>query len=58
MTVFSPPSYALKLLQSEGQRTMASTEKDPVGGCMVTQEYRFEGPVMIVLTTNCSARRE
>ncbi len=44
-------SYALKLLQSEHELTIASTGKDPVTGKMVTQEYRVEGPVMIFLTT-------
>lgn len=44
-------SYALKLLQSEGQLTIASTGKDPTTGRLVTQEYRVEGPVMIFLTT-------
>ena len=44
-------SYALKLLQSEGELTIASTGKDPVTGRLVTQEYRVEGPVMIFLTT-------
>lgn len=44
-------SYALKLLQSEGELTIASTGKDPNTGRMVTQEYRVEGPVMIVMTT-------
>ena len=44
-------SYALKLLQSEGELTIASTGKDPHTGRMVTQEYRVEGPVMIFLTT-------
>lgn len=44
-------SYALKLLQSEGELTIASTGKDPATGRMVTQEYRVEGPVMIFLTT-------
>jgi DNA primase len=32
-------SYALKLLQSEGELTIASTGKDPQTGKMVTQEY-------------------
>jgi len=45
-------SYALKLLQSEGELTIASTGKDPATGKMVTQEYRVEGPVMIFLTTS------
>ncbi len=44
-------SYALKLLQSEGELTIASTGKDPQTGKMVTQEYHVEGPVMIFLTT-------
>jgi DNA primase catalytic core len=44
-------SYALKLLQSEGELTIASTGKDPATGKLVTQTYRVEGPVMIFLTT-------
>ena len=44
-------SYALKLLQSEGALTIASTGKDPGTGRLVTQEYRVEGPVMLFLTT-------
>ena len=44
-------SYALKLLQSEGELTIASTGKDPQTGRLVTQEYHVEGPVMIFLTT-------
>jgi DNA primase catalytic core len=44
-------SYALKLLQSEGELTIASTGKDPKTGKLVTHGYRVEGPVMIVLTT-------
>ncbi len=44
-------SYALKLLQSEGELTIASTGKDPETGNLVTQEYRVEGPVMMFLTT-------
>ena len=47
----SRASYALKLLQSEGELTIASTGKDPATGNLVTQEYRVEGPVMIFLTT-------
>jgi len=43
--------YALKLLQSEGELTIASTGKDPATGRLVTHEYRVEGPVMIFLTT-------
>ena len=44
-------SYALKLLQSEGELTIASTGKDPHSGRMETQEYHVEGPVSIVFTT-------
>jgi hypothetical protein len=44
-------AYALKLLQSEGELTIASTGKDPHTGRLVTQEYRVCGPVMIFLTT-------
>ena len=44
-------SYALKLLQSEGELTIASTGKDDVTGNLVTKEYRVEGPVMLFLTT-------
>ncbi|EMQ2878747.1 toprim domain-containing protein [Vibrio navarrensis] len=44
-------SYALKLLQSEGEVTIASTGKDPTTGNLMTQEYRVEGPVMLFLTT-------
>jgi DNA primase catalytic core len=47
----SRASYALKLLQSEGELTIASTAKDPTTGNLVTQDYRVEGPVMIFLTT-------
>jgi DNA primase len=44
-------SYALKLLQSEGKLSIASTGKDPKTGKLVTHEYRVEGPAAIVLTT-------
>jgi hypothetical protein len=44
-------SYALKLLQSDGEVTIASTGKDPTTGNLVTQQYRVEGPVMLFLTT-------
>jgi len=43
--------YALKLLQSEGSLSIASTGKDPTSGKHVTHQYRVEGPVMIFLTT-------
>ena len=44
-------SYALKLLQSEGEITIASTGKDDSSGDLVTKEYRVEGPVMLFMTT-------
>jgi hypothetical protein len=44
-------SYALKLLQSEGRVTMASTGKDPQSGMLVTHDYSVEGPVSLFLTT-------
>ncbi len=44
-------SYALKLLQSEGELTIASTGKNPKTGQMETQTYHVQGPVMIFLTT-------
>ncbi|MGS2724885.1 CHC2 zinc finger domain-containing protein [Porticoccus sp. GXU_MW_L64] len=47
----SNASYALKLLQSEGEITIASTGKDENSGDLVTREYRVEGPVMLFLTT-------
>lgn len=47
-------SYALKLLQSEGELTIASTSKDPDTGKLVTDEYHVEGPVMIFSTTTAA----
>jgi hypothetical protein len=44
-------SYALKLLQSEGSLSIASTGKDAATGKLLTREYRVEGPVMLFLTT-------
>ena len=44
-------SYALKLLQSEGKLSIASTGKDPKSGRLVTHEYHVEGPAAILLTT-------
>jgi DNA primase len=44
-------AYALKLLQSQGELTIASTGKDPQTGKLITEEYRVEGPVMLLLTT-------
>jgi DNA primase catalytic core len=47
-------SYALKLLQSEGELTIASTSKDPETGKLVTDAYHVEGPVMIFSTTTAA----
>jgi DNA primase catalytic core len=47
----SRASYALKLLQSEGELTIASTGKDPTSGNLITQQYRVEGPAALLLTT-------
>jgi hypothetical protein len=44
-------SYSLKLLQSDGELSMASTGKDPESGQLVTKEYRTEGPVALAMTT-------
>lgn len=47
----SRASYALKLLQSEGELTIASTGKCPTSGNLITQQYRVEGPVALLVTT-------
>jgi hypothetical protein len=44
-------SYALKLLQSQGDLSIASTGKDPATGKLITQDYRVEGPVALAMTT-------
>lgn len=44
-------SYALKLLQSEGELSIATTGKDAQSGRMITREYKVEGSVMIFTTT-------
>ncbi|MEY3202296.1 MAG: primase, partial [Pseudomonadota bacterium] len=44
-------AYALKLLQSDGRVSMASTGKDPETGRLTTHEYCVEGPVMLFMTT-------
>jgi DNA primase len=43
-------SYALKLLQSEGELSIASTGKDGTTGRLVTHTYKVRGPVSIFLT--------
>jgi hypothetical protein len=47
----SQASYALKILQSEGALTIATTRTDPASGRLQTQEYRVEGPVALIATT-------
>ncbi len=44
-------SYALKLLQSEGELTIASTSKEASTGRLTTEEYHVEGPLALFLTT-------
>ncbi len=47
----SNASYALKLLQSEGKVTIASTGKNAATGNLETQDYTVEGPVALFYTT-------
>ena len=44
-------AYALKLLQSEGRLSIASTGKDNASGRLVTHTYEVSGPTAIILTT-------
>ncbi|HEX2084212.1 MAG TPA: DNA primase [Solirubrobacteraceae bacterium] len=44
-------AYALKLLQSEGELSIAATGKEAATGRLVTHTYRVCGPVAIFLTT-------
>jgi len=44
-------SYALKLLQSEGELRIASTGKEGRSGRLTTHTYTVRGPVAIFLTT-------
>ena len=44
-------AYALKLLQSDGELTIASTAKDEASGNLQTRQYTVRGPVMLMLTT-------
>jgi DNA primase catalytic core len=46
----SRAAYALKLLQSEGELTIASTGAD-ANGNLTSQQYRVEGPTMLMMTT-------
>lgn len=47
----SRASYALKLLQSEGELMIASTGRESTSGRATTEEYKVQGPVMLFLTT-------
>ncbi|MGH9284869.1 MAG: hypothetical protein ACRD0M_04225 [Acidimicrobiales bacterium] len=47
-------AYALKLLQSEGELSIASTGKDPASGRLTTHTYRVAGPVAILTTTTAA----
>ncbi len=44
-------AYALKLLQSDGELTMASTGKDETTGNLITKQYTVKGPVMLMMTS-------
>jgi DNA primase catalytic core len=44
-------AYALKLLSSDGQLSIASTGKDTLTGRLVTHTYTVTGPAAIFLTT-------
>ncbi len=44
-------AYALKLLSSDGELSIASTGKDTVTGRLVTHTYTVTGPASIFLTT-------
>ena len=47
----SRAAYALKLLQSDGALSIASTGKDGTSGRLVTHTYNVKGPTAIFLTT-------
>lgn len=44
-------AYPLKLLQSEGKLSIASTQKDEATGRLLTESITVKGPVMLFLTT-------
>ena len=47
----SEAAYALKLLQSEGQLTIACVGRDGATGRQRTEHYEVDGPVAMLLTT-------
>ena len=44
-------SYALKLLQSQGEVSIATASRSKISGQMSTSSYTVKGPVMLFLTT-------
>ncbi|MFY9314845.1 MAG: toprim domain-containing protein [Burkholderiales bacterium] len=50
----SRAAYALKLLQSEGELTIASTAKNPETGELQAQTYTVKGPVALFSTTTAA----
>lgn len=46
--------YAIKMLQSEGRISIATTVKDPETGEMKTRRHDVEGPVAVMLTTTAA----
>jgi DNA primase len=50
----SRASYALKLLVSEGQLSIAAAGKDPLTGRLVTNTYSVKGPVALLMTTTAA----
>ena len=47
-------TYALKLLQSDGQLTLTTTERNSDTGRNASQTYHVEGPTSLFLTTTAS----
>jgi DNA primase catalytic core len=47
-------TYAIKILQSEGNLTIASAGKDPKSGRHITNDYHVEGPAHVLLATTAA----
>ncbi|MBI4641488.1 MAG: toprim domain-containing protein, partial [Candidatus Tectomicrobia bacterium] len=47
-------TYAIKVLQSEGNLTIASTGKDPKSGRQITHDYHVDGPAHVMLATTAA----
>ena len=43
--------YIIKMLQTEGKASIASTIKDPETGKLIAEEYRIEGPLSVFSTS-------